>query len=81
MIKSSIKTRLTFLNSLLRLFSLAKGFFLLADVNVGAEMLLILNVLVSGLDEFGAGEHVGFHEARRLLDRLGSKDSLLHSAV
>ena len=42
-------------------------------------MLLILNVLVSGLDEFGAGEHVGFHEARRLLDRLGSKDSLLHS--
>ena len=79
MIKSSFDKRLTFLNSLLRLFSLTKRFGHRTIIDVGVEVLLVIDVLVGCLDEFGAGEHVGFHEAGRLLDRLCSKDSLLHS--
>ena len=42
-------------------------------------MAALVDVLVRLLDELGAGEHVGLHQAGCLLDGLGSKDSFIHS--
>lgn len=72
---------LTFLDALLRLFSLFECLLLRADVDVGVEVFLRLDVVVRGLDQLGAREHVRFHQAGCLLDGLGSKDSFVHSVI
>ena len=68
---SQTKT-LTFLDALLRLFSFPEGLATIANVYIAIEVLLAIDVFVGGLDQLGAREYVGLHQARCLLDSLGS---------
>lgn len=69
---------LTFFNSFLRLFGFSECLALITNVDVAVEMLLAGNVLIRGFDKLWAREHVGLHQARRLLDSFRSKNTSIH---